>query len=339
MAMYGFTVQNRKAELAGFPKEDSFAYDKKRKVACVADGITRDFLDGSVVTRDLKGLIRVLTGKYPKYAQKASQICVKNFLETKSLEESNKAIGNYNSSTFKEIDYLARDFAGCTAAGFWEEDEFLHWQFICDSGIAVVDSKGILRFRTSDEGPHSKEKNPHLEMILKQHGGFNNQKGRRIIRSQYRNNPEEEFAYGALTGEETAIPYIRKGIYSPTYTPFYTYPAPKSERLREGDYVLAFTDGIADIIFNKNPRVVSRCELAPRLNIDGVPVPPNEPLIIPPLNEDFFHYLSQGGLSELKKFCKERVRSEGTLIVYKNISYPPRGAWGRDLDYETHIND
>jgi len=301
MVMHGFTVQNRKAELAGFPKEDSYAYDEERKIACVADGITRDFLDGSVVTRDIKGLIKVVMGKYPKYAQKASQLCVENFLETQSLEEANKSIKDYNSKTFKEIDYLAHDLAGCTAAGFYEEDEFLHWQFICDSGIVVIDYHGILRFRTPDEGPHSKEKNPHLEEILSQHGGFNNPEGRRIIRSQYRNNPKEISAYGALTGERTAIPYIKSG----------------REKLSPGDYVLAFTDGVADIIFNKNPRVISKYGRASRLNINGIPVPPDEPWIIPPVNEDFFNYLKQDNPSNLEKYCKERVHTEGSLVVYK----------------------
>ncbi len=298
MVMYGFTVQNRKAELASFPKEDSFAYDEKRKIACVADGITRDFTDGSVVTRNLRGLIKVLTGKYPKYAQKASQFCVENFLETKSLEESNKAIGNYNSDTFREVDYIAHDLAGCTAAGFWEEDGFLNWQFICDSGIAILDNNGNLKFRTPDEGPHFKEKLLHLEQVLSQHGGFNNPEGRRIIRSQYRNNPEKGFAYGALTGEENALPYIKKG----------------KEKLNDGDYVLAFTDGIGDLLFTKDEEDME-------------------------IKKEYGYKVITKDFSSLIRLCKKNVSTEGTLIVYgEPRPFPPRGAWGRDMDYEAHIN-
>ncbi|MEK6827309.1 MAG: hypothetical protein AABX99_02375, partial [Nanoarchaeota archaeon] len=115
-----------------------------------------------------------------------------------------------------------------TAAGFSEEGYILQWQFICDSGLVILDKSGKLKFKTSDEGPHSKEKNPYLEEILKQHGGFDNQEGRALIRSKFRNNPSEQFAYGALTGEETALPYIRKG----------------EERLNDGDFVLLYTDGV-----------------------------------------------------------------------------------------------
>lgn len=74
---------------------------------------------------------------------------------------------------------------------------------------------------------------------------------------------------------------------------------------------------MADIIFNKNPRVVSRYELAPRLNIDGLPEPPPVGLVIPPTNEDFFNYLNKDNPSVLERFCQERIHSEGTLVVYR----------------------
>ncbi len=311
--MYGFTVRNEKMELARLPSEDAFAFDEQRKIACVADLVTRDFRNGSVLTKNLRGLVKARLGMYHDYSA-ASDICVKAFLETKSLEDANKQIGVYNQEQgLIPTDYLARDLAGCTAAGFWDEKGFLHWQFICDSGIAVVNSLGDLRFRTPDEGPHSKEKNPHLEEILSQQGGFNNTKGRRMIRSQYRNNPQEEFAYGVLTGEETAIPYIKQGI---SFYPKVTYSTDRRKvKLETGDYVLAFTDGMADIIFNKNPGVISKWDQAPR-EVEGVIIPP-EPIVIPEVESHFFRNLQRGNSYRLENFCQERVRSEGTLVVYK----------------------
>lgn len=275
--MYGFTVKNWKAKLAGFPREDSYSFDENKKIACVADGVTRDFIDGSVVTHDLEGLLKCWKGMYPHYS--SADIFTDTYLKTKSFEKANNAIWNYNTQQgLIPTDYLAKDFAGCTAAGIFEKDEFLCWQFICDSGIAIIDSFGNLKFKTPDEGPHSKEKNPHLEEILERYGGFQNPEGRKIIRSQHRNNPDEKIAYGVLTGEKTAMSYVRKG----------------KEKLNEGDYVLLYTDGVGEIIFN--------CEK---------------------INQEFRNKLLQNDFKGVKKLCEQRISNEGTLIVYqKPVSYP-----------------
>lgn len=235
---YGFTVRNWKAKLAGFPTEDSYAscspFDTGETIACVADGVTRDFVDGSIVTKDLEGLLKFWTGKYPKHAQEASQICVGNFILTKSLEDSNKAIRRYNLETFKTIDYLGNDFAGCTAAGIVEKDGLLDYQFIADSGVAIFNKDGKLKFNTPCEGPNS---HGSIDQEVKYLYGssFNDSFGRMKIRSEFRNNPKEPLAYGVLTGEKTAENYIRKG----------------QEKLKEGDYALLYTDGIGEILFEQ----------------------------------------------------------------------------------------
>lgn len=270
-SIYGFTIQNWKAQLAGFPVEDFYAFDRQRKIACVADQVTRDFIDGSVVISDVNGLIKTLMGKYPSYA--SADIFTDIYLKTKSFEKANNAIWDYNQEKgLVPTDYLARDLAGCTATGIFEENGFLNWQFLCDAGISILDEDGRLKFKTLDEGPHSKEKNPYLEEILKQHGGFESSEGRVIIRSQYRNNPREEFAYGVLTGEQSALAYVKNG----------------KEKLNDRDYVLLYTDGVADIIFNGDN-------------------------LIP----DFVFLLRKNSPSQLKEFCQKRVSSEGTLVVWK----------------------
>lgn len=292
--IYGFTVQNPKIkalELAvnvthlggNFSlREDSYAHDEFRGIACVADGISRDFSNGSAVTRDLKGIMKFLNGKYPNPspAREVAEICTKTFLETKSLEEANERIRHYNlKNNLTETDYLGRDLAGCTAAAFSSDDKrkISYW-FIADSGIAIIDEKGELKFKTPDEGPHSPVKNPYLEKILNQHGGWNSPEGRNVIRTHYRNNPKEPFAYGALTGEAAAIDYVKIG----------------STENSQGDYILLFTDGMGELLFppfDKSKGQEIRKEYADRI-----------------FNED---------INGLKKLCQKNVHSEGTLIVYK----------------------
>jgi hypothetical protein len=274
--MYGFTVQNWKAKLIGFPSEDSYAYDEKRKIACVADGVTRDFLDGNAVTYDLKGLTKFLLGKYPEYAKDVADICTKIYLETKSFEFANKSIGFYNQENdLFPTNYLDKDLAGCTVAGVFEDNKKIYWTYIADAGVAIFNKKGDLEFKTKDEGPHSKEKNPHLEEILKNNGGWLSQKGRKIIRSQYRNNPSEPYSYGVLTGEKEALYYLRKG----------------EEKINPGDYVLVFTDGVREIIFRENAE--------------------------DEINEKFVEILTKGDFKKLEKFCKKKIQTEGSLVVYK----------------------
>jgi len=284
--MYGFTVQNWRAKALEVAmnlthlgqrftlKEDSFVYDEQRKIACVADGITRDFLDGSVVTHDLKGVMKFLNEQYPSPspAREAADICTKSFMETKSFRQANGLIGEYNHEKgLLETNYLNRDLAGCTAAGFWEEKGLIHWTFIADSRIAIIDKNGM-RFKTPDQGPHSEGRSLYLESRVQENGGWSNSKARRAIRKDYRNNPEDNyFSFGVLTGEETAIPYINDG----------------KEKLDIGDYILAFTDGMADIIFNGN-----------------------EP------NPNFIDILKNNP-PKLEKFCRGKVNTEGTLVVYK----------------------
>ncbi|MCK4647407.1 hypothetical protein KAT24_00580 [Candidatus Pacearchaeota archaeon] len=275
--MYGFTVQNWKAVMAGFPREDAFDYDEEKEIACVVDGVTRDFIDGSVVGKNIESLIKVKKGLYPNYAKDASRIVVEGFMGYKSFELANERVWDYNlRAGLVPPDYLAKDLAGCTAAGVFEEGGEIHWSFIADSGVAIVDRQGNLKFKTSDEGPHSHEKNPYLEAILKANGGFVSAKGRKIIRSQYRNNPDEPFAYGVLTGEPEAGYYIRKGTIKPN----------------SGDYVLLFSDGVGEIIFLKNEEGKER------------------------LNEEFVEKLMRSDARKLERYCKKRIGTEGTLVVW-----------------------
>lgn len=274
--MYAFNVRNLKAKLAGLPQEDSYAFNEQGRIACVADLVTRDFSDGSVFSRDLKGLVKASFGMYPNYSY-ASDICTRAFMATKSLAFANERIGNYNSQKgLIPTNYLDKDFAGCTAAGFWEEKGLIHCSFIADSRILVIDKNGI-KFKTPDEGPHSEGRVLYLESRVRENGGWNNSEARRVIRRDYRNNPNQGyFSFGVLTGEKNAERYIDERL----------------QPVKVNDYVLVFTDGITDIAFNKK---------------NGIEL----------LNSDFYNLLVQDNSLALRLFCQERVHSEGTLVVHK----------------------
>jgi hypothetical protein len=278
--MYGFTVESFKHKFAGFPLEDYFAWEYSEEsdlsVACVADGITRDFIDNTVAKKNLASFIKSRTGQYSPHAQNVSRIGVNTFLKTRSLESSNLEINHYNKERgLIPTDYWGRDLAGCTAAGISIDYNRLSYESICDSGIAVFDEKGNLKFKTSNEGPNSKG---DMDKEVKDKFGvtFDQQEGRRIIRSQYRNNPSQPLSYGALTGEEAALSYIRRG----------------TENIQDKDFVLLYTDGVGDIIFQGEKT-----------------------------NPDFTTLLLSKDRKKIMNFCRREVYSEGTLVVYERPDY------------------
>lgn len=283
--MYGFTVQNWKARLAGFPIEDAFDFDEKKGRACVTDGVTRDFTDRTAVTHDLKGLAKVLAGKYSRYAQDVSKIAVNTFMTYESLDFTNRAIWSYNfNAGLVPTNYLDKDLAGCTFASVTLESDpqsdpvEIDVRYIADAGVAVVDKDGKLMDKSNDEGPHSPDKNPYLEKILSEHGGWLSADGRRTIRRQYRNKPYEPLAYGVLTGEESALSYVKEMTLWANH----------------GDYVLLFTDGIGELLFpefDKSRGIEIRREYADKI-----------------LNDD---------IDDLKKLCQKNVHGEGTLVTWK----------------------
>jgi len=293
--MYGFTVQNWKAKvLEGMVNlthlgeefslvEDSFGYDEQRGTACVADGVRRDFKDGSVVAINPKNIMKFLNEEYPNPspAKEVADDYVRMFMQGKSPTEINKAIWEYQQKKgLVPTDYLAKDLAGCTFAGVFRlTNRFFSYTFMNAAGIAVIDKKGNLMFKTPDDGEHSFEKNPYLEKILEQHGGFACQEGRRLIRSQYRNKPNEPFAYGALTGEPEALYYVHDG----------------HEEIETGNYILLFTDGIRDLLFPRS---------------EGEREPDS-------IDEKYVAKILAGDANGLRGLCRKNVSTEGTLIVWE----------------------
>jgi len=248
----GFIVRSKLRNFLKFPVEDSYKIDLKKRIIVVADGFTRDFLDNTPVNRSLRSLIKFLRGLYPDYAKEISSLSslfLINSLEKyklietdfikKSFEKLNLSIKRYNLKNIHEINYLANDFAGCVASATYEKSQdgqvILNYGFISDCGVVIFDEKGNLKFRTPNEGPNSRgsiENN-----LIKRFGlRFSDEEGRKIIRSYYRNNPEEPLAYGVLTGEENALHYVKTG----------------KKEMNKGYFYCVYSDGVESAIFKDN---------------------------------------------------------------------------------------
>ncbi|MBS3074832.1 hypothetical protein J4429_00075 [Candidatus Pacearchaeota archaeon] len=247
----GFTVENWKHRF--LPSEDVYRFSQSGKsgILSVADGITRDPTNGTLPNLDsIFGKVQFVLG-YPKPSPAfyvANMFCksFNSYFESmpsgkrinedsifESFRIANQIIRNFNNKFFPyaELDFLKRDYTGCVASGAIADGRDVFYGYIADSGFIVLDDKGNIRFKTENEGPNSKG-NIDEDVAKKYRTGFKFPKGRTIIRSQYRNNPDEPLAYGALTGQTEAMNYVRTGYFE----------------LQEGDVPIVFTDGLESVI-------------------------------------------------------------------------------------------
>ncbi len=259
MRILAFTKHNPKFEVYNRPEEDSFKYlfDKDRMLVCVADGITRDPKGADTLpdSNDVES-IRKVWANYPNpsKAKAAADLVCTSFVGKVKKNKSNeisvregfvycnrKLYNNLNKN--RKINYLDNDFAGCVAAAGVIEKDKLYYGFIADSGICIFDKTGKLKFKTPNEGPNSKG-NINKEIKEKYHTSFKFSEGRKIIRRIYRNNPLETLSYGALTGEELALLFIKTGKIS----------------LNSDDVIIFYTDGMVPIIYSNGFKVNFRNE-------------------------------------------------------------------------------
>ena len=203
------------------PTEDAYAYDSDR--FCVADGITRDPLKHPDFTgHPFEELLKDYPN--PSLAKAAADMCVDEFVKSASLASCNHRIAELNEG--KEIDYLINDFAACVAAGGQLSGHKLSWSSIGDCFVAVFDRSGQKKFASPD-GVVAWTNSDDSK-----HGDWNKPEQRKLVRSHYRNNPDEPASYGALTGEKAAEEFIKSGTVD----------------LAPGDVVFCYSDGFAKLV-------------------------------------------------------------------------------------------
>jgi serine/threonine protein phosphatase PrpC len=248
MKIQAFTLHNPKhhANLFNWPEEDSFKFslEKDKIIIAVADGITRDPL-GSPTLPDyhtLSGEIEfALEYPIPSPARAAADLFCKTFVKraknsnnTKNLfNKANKKIKSLNKNL--KIDYLENDFAACVASAGIIRNNILSYGYITDCGIAIFKKNGKLKFKTKNEKPNPKISNEIAKEPKKYGKDWSDPKFRVRTRSHYRNNPKEKLSYGALTGENTSLFFLRTG----------------KVKLTKGEYIIFHSDGFTPIILNK----------------------------------------------------------------------------------------
>lgn len=282
----GFRVESWKHRF--LPAEDAYKYLQLGNVGIisVADGITRDPTNGELPdTKTLLGQIRFVIG-YPRQspAAEAANVFCKSFNSNLKLmhltysekgkdrineddifegfRSANRHIKVFNHIKFPNPDYLMNDLAGCVASGAVINGRDVFYGYIADCGFIVFDNNGNIRFKAENEGPNSRGSIDE-DVANRFCSSFRFPLGRRVIRSAYRNNPEEPLAYGALTGEAAALDYVKTGYFE----------------LGQDDIAMVFSDGLEKVI----------------------------------QSGDFAEKIRKRDFRGIKKLCKRKVRTEGSL--------------------------
>ncbi len=240
----GFTVKDKKRKYISKRLDDSFLFKRKngKIYIAVADGVSRD---------DHRQL----------HAKNASKLFCDSFINSESVragfERANVKIKKYNGRYVPDPNGLKEDRAGCVAAGVIIDGNELSYGFITDCGVAVISSNGKVKVRTENE--YWKTDNPRWKYINSQEmirradikkdnpgdkaGRFwADPAGRFISRWLFRNRPGQRYSYGVLTGENTAMKFVKYG----------------STRLSKGDIVLVYSDGLEGVLFSGNNSLNSR---------------------------------------------------------------------------------
>ncbi len=237
MLIYKNTFDNIKTSNCNFPVEDQFYASENE--AIVADGITRDPIGISDLSN---GSQREFLEKYPRPSGAelaAKEICNTFFNTTGTLKDRlikcNINVKKLNNKYISNCDYLENDYFGAVAACVSINDHTLSYVYICDCGIIIYDNLGNIKFQTEND------KELYSDPFINKIGiPWYLPEARIIVRRDYRNNLNNIqdgkcISYGAITGEDSAISFIKSGQIS----------------LSNGDIILVYSDGFNKFLHDK----------------------------------------------------------------------------------------
>ena len=234
MLLYKNTFENTKTSNIDFPIEDQYYANDNEGI--VADGITRDPVGiANLASESYDDILK----NYPRPSgaeMAAKEIC-NSFSNSlcpvlERFSKCNEAVKKLNDKYILKCDYLENDYYGAVASCGIIDNNYLYYAFICDCGVIVYNKNGQIKFQTEDEKKLYSD--PYINTIGIP---WNLPESRRIVRSEYRNNPNKIIdnkcvSYGALTGEENAIKFIRTGKVS----------------LEKDDIVVIYTNGFTNFL-------------------------------------------------------------------------------------------
>lgn len=227
------------------PPEDSISF--RDGVFAIGDGITRD--PSSHMDFKKQNIEEILADyPNPSGARFVADIFCEAFVESGNKDvsrseiirrfiQANRKIAQLNKKSIKKVDYLVNDFYGSAAAGAVLSKGKLFWGVIADCGVIIFSKTGKRKFQSPNSMAIFERFTKNGKIKFK----WETAEGRKLVRSQYRNNPKQMIngvcaSYGALTGEKTAEAFIYTGV----------------EDIANGDLIVVYSDGFEPLL--KHPK-------------------------------------------------------------------------------------
>lgn len=219
----GATWCNRRNHI----NEDFFVVNNEKNLYIICDGVSRD--------------------RYPVRGRSSASDISKLFAETvegnicqcqavddpgeilhESILVASREIAHYNDVHYPCADYLDNDFAATVGICIWIVDNVAYCIYIGDC-MAYLYRHGTISAITENQTEKVAE--------FRRKNGFNRETSL-CIRKNFRNNSNSPFGYGALTGEPSALDFLRQNRTA-------LYPNDRIFLLTDG-LVDFFTSGLVD---------------------------------------------------------------------------------------------
>ncbi len=228
-------------------------YRVEDNVFCVADGVTRDLVNGNPTpypkdmyeAREVFSMYpnpsgafdaaKICSDKFIEYINKHNNIDISKNIIKDVVNKLNRDIDKINKN--RDIEYLSEDMYCAVATGGIIVNDKLFCFSIGDCHITVFDEDFNQMFTTINN--HINFEDFEREYLSKHGFDWNNPKDRILTRAAFRNNPNikhngKEVSFGALTGQKEAMHYVD------------TYMVP----LDRAKYICAYSDGYEPIFAN-----------------------------------------------------------------------------------------
>lgn len=240
-------------------------------VFCVADGVTRDTVEGKVAPypKNKEEVLQWIKHyPNPSGAWEAAKIVAEEFVKQVTTCDSamnenilleivkkvNQQVWQINKD--RTIDYIKEDLYCCEAVGGVIVEDKLYCFSIGDCHITALDKECNVVFTTINNHLQFEE---YLEKVYQKEHSFQweNPEDRALVRKEYRNRPDKKYqgkevSFGALTGEKEAEYYVD----------VYTVP------LEQVEYICAYSDG-CEPIFEKKETIREIVQEPEKLSQEG----------------------------------------------------------------------
>ena len=302
----GFIATNRKKKIALMPTEDSFSIDSADGIFAVADGVTRDPYKFLLDMKTLRGKIKFSLGyPRPSPAKIASDI----FTQTFPLVLSDYDLANRNESAIRAAFEEANKRIGKWNSQNMQNPDYALRDFAgcVASGTQLNQSIVYLGFLT-DCGVAIFDENGNLRFRTENQGPDKYDKyiwqDERLKKIDWK-NPEARMIvrrdYRNNPSEEHSF-----GVLTGEETAMH-YVGTATAEIKPNEHLIVYTDGLELIIFSL----------------------------------EFADKLRQRNFKGLENLCKQRVRTEGTLIYHSEslASYSSSSAYQREWQMEQVARD